>query len=519
MAQIVEVVGVGEVEFPDSMSKEQITVALQKLPKPKFEPTPQNRGNVINTDVPTVVGSQPNAVNPQPVAKPVTMMDRIKTLYEVPTAVVAPMITEPLSMAYGVGRSVVDRIAQGQETNPNARDEYYRQAKQAISYQPTSPESQAVLGTIGEGLEAAKIPPYLPGIGKIPSAIKAAPPVRPVVNNMAQALRNEGQMIQEAVQPTIQRGIDVARPMVNQVAEIAQPAVNRMSQALRTEPRIDIASIAKTAPSAEELSIQSNNLFKTAKDAGVEINSKDFAVNMKQIGRELEDIGYDAELHPDIAIVLKRLTNPDIPKDFNKIKALRTMIGDLQGGDTKLKRSIATQLKSDFDAYLSTIPETSVTSGSKQGLTAWKDARDSYARLSKSEIFTDMLENAELDKTKFSMSGAENSLSNQLRLLAKNQKKMRLFTPTEQEAIKQAAKGTNTQTVLRMFGKFAPTSAVSSIPALLATSVSGPAGLAMTAGAMGARVAATKMRKSTVNQLAAMMRAGAKKKTQGATNE
>jgi hypothetical protein len=506
---IIDVVGIGEVELPDGMSKEQMAVALNKLPKPKFEPTAQNRGNVINTDVPTVVGSQPNAVNAQPVAKPVTMMDRVKTLYEVPTAVVAPLITEPLSMAYGLGRSAVESAMQGKVPTGEARDEYYRQAKQ-YAYQPSSPESQAIMGTIGESLTEARIPPYIPAIGKIPSAIKSAPPVRPVVNNMAQALRNEGQMIQETVTPTIQRGIEIAKPIVAKAEEIVAPVGAKMAQALRSEPRIDVATIAKTAPSAEELSIQSNNLFKTAKDAGVEINSKEFAINMKQIGKELEDIGYDAELHPDIAIVLKRLTDPSIPKDFNKIKALRTMIGDLQGGDTKLKRSIATQLKSDFDAYLSTIPESSVTSGSKEGLTAWKDARDTYAKLSKSEIFTDMLENAELDKTKFSMSGAENSLANQLRLLAKNPKKMRLFTTTEQEAIKQAAKGTNMQAALRIIGKFAPTSAVSSIPALLATSISGPVGLGMTAGAMGSRIAATKIRKNAVNNLAAFVRAGGK---------
>jgi hypothetical protein len=63
---------------------------------------------------------------------------------------------------------------------------------------------------------------------------------------------------------------------------------------------------------------------------------------------------------------------------------------------------------------------------------------------------------------------------------------------------------------MRLFGKFAPTSAVSSIPALLTTSVSGPVGLALTAGSIGARYGATKMRKSEVENLSALMRAGAK---------
>ena len=294
MAQIVEVVGVGEVEFPDSMSKEQITVALQKLPKPKFEPTSENRGNVINTDVPTVVGSQPNAVNPQPVQKPVTMMDRVKTLYEVPTAVVAPLLTEPASMLYGLGRSAVEGAIQGKMPTGEARDEYYRQAKRNIEYVPSSPESQAIMGTIGEGLTAAKIPPYIPTIGKIPSAIQNAPPVRPAINNMAQALRNEGQMVQEAVTPTIQRGIEAAKPVVAKVAETVEPVTTRMAQVLRSEPKIDIAGIAKTAPEVEDLAIKSSALFKQAKESGVELNPQYFSHMMKSVGKDLRSEGYDA---------------------------------------------------------------------------------------------------------------------------------------------------------------------------------------------------------------------------------
>ena len=49
MPQIVEVIGVGNVEFPDGMSKEEMADALNKLPKPSqttqpeapVKPTPQ----------------------------------------------------------------------------------------------------------------------------------------------------------------------------------------------------------------------------------------------------------------------------------------------------------------------------------------------------------------------------------------------------------------------------------------------------------------------------------------------
>jgi hypothetical protein len=508
---IIEIPGYGPVDLPDGMSREQMADALNKLPKPKFAPTAQNRGNVINADVPTVVGEQANAVNAQAPVKPVTMMDRVKTLYEVPATIGSAVISQPASMIYGLGKGAVEDISQGRMPTAESRDINYRQAREATQFQPTSPESQAIMGTIGETLETAKIPPYLPGIGKIPSAIKSAPPVRPVVNNMAQALRDEGQMVQEAVQPTIQRGIEIAKPVVSKAEEIIAPVTSKMANALRTEPRIDIAEIAKTAPSSEDLAMQSSALFKQAKESGVELNPKYFSNMMKSVGKDLRSEGYDARLMPKVGVALEEMQNVKIPKDFEELSTLRKFIQNAQKSADPDERRIASILKAEFDDYIANIPESSVIGGNKEGLTAWKKARDTYSQMSKSEVFTDMLENAELDKTKFSMSGAENSLTSQLRQLAKNPKKMRLFTVQEQQAIKQAAKGTNTQNILRLFGKFAPTSAVSSIPALLTTSVSGPLGLGLTAGSMASRYGATKMRKSDVNQLAAMMRAGIKK--------
>jgi hypothetical protein len=467
----------------------------------------QTQGNIINSDVPTVVGSQPNAVNPQPVQKPVSMMDRIKTLYEVPTAIAGSAITEPLAQAYGIVRSIPEAISTGQAPAPIGA-KYAQQASEAMQYKPTSPESQAVLGTIGQGLEAAKLPPYLGNIGVIPSMQKFA---KPATNQMVTALRNEANMVNEAVQPTIQRGVEAVRPVVNKAVEIAQPVASKMANALRSEPKIDIAGIAKTAPAAEDLAMQSSSLFKQAKESGVELNPQYFSNMMKSVGKDLRSEGYDARLMPKVGVALEEMQNASIPKDFEELSTLRKFIQNAQKSVDPDERRIASILKADFDDYIANIPDSSVIGGDKAGLKAWKEARDTYAKMSKSEIFTDMLENAELDKTKFSMSGAENSLTSQLRNLAKNDKKMRLFTKEEQAAIKQASKGTNTQNALRLFGKFAPTSAVSSIPALLTTSVSGPLGLGMTAGSMAARYGATKMRKSDVNQLAAMMRAGLKK--------
>jgi hypothetical protein len=508
MAQYIVVAPDGKeitLEGPAGASQADVIAQAQKLYNPK------DKGNIINTDVPTVVGEKPNAVNPQPASKPVTMIDRVKSLYEVPTAIASSLVTEPLSQAYGVVRSVPEAIKTGQNL-PELGRQYAQQARETISYQPSSPVSQGALESIGSALEAAKIPPYLGNIGAIPSAIQKAPNIRPVIQETvtpalrktAGTLRDEGQMIQDVVQPIVQ-------PVMQRGMEIVQPVANKMAQALRSEPKINIAGLAKNAPSAEDLSAQSSALFKKAKDSGVEIDAQNFSNTMKTAGKDLRKEGYDARLMPKVAVALEELQNAQIPKDFDELRTLRKFIQIAQKSTDSDERRIATILKSDFDDFVSNIPQSLVVGGDKEGLTAWKQARDTYSKMSKSEMFTDMLENAELDKSKFSVSGAENSLTQQLRNLAKNEKKMRLFTPEEQKAIKQASKGTNTQNLLRLFGKFAPTSAVSSIPALLATSVSGPVGLALTAGAAGARYGATKMRKSDVDMLAAMMRAGIQK--------
>lgn len=513
---IIDVIGIGPVELPDGMTNDQMKAALDKLPKPAFKPTAENRGNVINSDVPTLVGERPNAVNAQPVQKPSTLASKLRAAVEIPAGIVAPMITEPLSQAYGVARSIPEALATNQAPAPLGQ-KYAKQASEAMRFNPQTPEAQNVLSAIGETLDAAKLPAYAPIAGNLPAFAAMA---NPAGRQMAGALRNEGSMIRDAVMPTINRTIDDVQPMIQKANEtIVQPMANRAANALRTEPRIDTAAIAKAAPSMDDLSAYSSKMFQVARDSGVELDPKYFSNMMGSVGKDLRKEGYDARLMPKVAIALEEMQNVNMPKDFQELTTLRKFIMNAQKSQDSEESRIATILKAQYDDYIGNMPDSSVIGGNKAGLTAWKEGRDTYARMMKSEIFEDMLAAAELDKTKFSMSGAENSLAGQLRNLAKNDKKMRMFTPDEQKAIIEASKGTNTQNLLRFFGKFAPTSAVSSIPALLTTSVSGPVGLGLAAGAFGARAGATKMRNRSVQNLAAMMRATKKNQAKGLENE
>jgi hypothetical protein len=362
-------------------------------------------------------------------------------------------------------------------------------------YTPKSPVSQDVLETVGEALTDAKIPPFIPVLGTTARATQQAG------KTTAPLVRGNLPSFDQATTPktapsVIAQGLRQAEPSVMEgVAQRYKEAFN----APKPEPKPSFAT-------AEQLESASNKLFKQAKDANILIDTKEFTNSMANLGKELRQEGYTPTAYPKITAALDELTNAGIPKDYTELRALRKIIQGAQKSPDGEEKRLATILKSEFDDYVLNIPESAVTQGSKEGLKAWKEARDIYSRMSKAEVFEDMLDKAEITKGKFSQSGLENALFTELKNLATNPKKLRLFTQAEQKAIKEAAQGTTAQNALRIIGKFAPTSTVSSIFPLLLTGASAPLGLATTGAAIGARVGATQMRKKQVEQLANLMR-------------
>jgi hypothetical protein len=161
--------------------------------------TPDTRGNIITSDVPTLAGEVPNP----PVAQqaPRSMMDRVKAIYEVPATMLSgAALTVP---------SAVSALATGEPPMAMA---------QRNMYQPTSPVSQDVLQGINSAFEASKLPPIMPTTGMLPSYARMA---------------------------------GVGANQVQSVAQAIPQATNRMAQALRREPQPTMAGVgAAQAPEA-----------------------------------------------------------------------------------------------------------------------------------------------------------------------------------------------------------------------------------------------------------------------------
>jgi hypothetical protein len=160
---------------PDNITQEDLLARYDAFKSDK-------RGNIINTDVPTVVGT---TANPPVAEEPKrTMMDRVKALYEVPLTVASGAISGPVSSAYGVYKSATSPefgTAQGTQVGQQAANEMARR----MTYQPTSPVSQEILQDVSQMAEAVKLPPIIPTTGMIPSYARMASASQPVVRETA----------------------------------------------------------------------------------------------------------------------------------------------------------------------------------------------------------------------------------------------------------------------------------------------------------------------------------------------
>lgn len=315
-----------------------------------------------------------------------------------------------------------------------------------------------------------------------------------------------GQMAQ---QPGRQLAAAAPAAMAAQtVAEETGSPVAGMAAGMATGAPFGMGVRQTVGPSREQISQQASKLFDRAKQAGIAFEPQKFSQNMAKIAGDLRQEGYTPTGYPKIEAAINELT-AQTPKDFTELQALRKIVQNAQASPDAAERRLATILKEKFDDYVLNAPTSDIIgTNTKTGVGIWKQARDQYSRQMKGEIFERMLENAQLDVSKFTQSGAENSMAQQLRQLAKNDKQMRMFTKDEQAAIRAAAKGSTTQNLLKFYGRFAPTGPVGGLFAGGASVYDPAIGIPFALGAMGARAGATAMRRRSLESLADVMRAG-----------
>lgn len=371
---------------------------------------------------------------------------------------------------------------------------------------PAAPETQTPTErVVGGGLEA------MTGVARtIPALIKASttaasPVTRGVTEQLAVAPKTQAIVTPTAVMSGQTVTEATGNPLYGAATTLATGSAGSVKRPQKQE-----------ALSTQALDRIATDRYDQLQRSGVQLKTDEFVNAMDDIAKGLRQEGYTPKAFPKVAGAIEELTSTAQPKDWTELQALRKMIRSGQKSIEPEERRMASILLDDYDNYLMTVPKESIASGDmKNAGQLWSEARNAYSKMKKSEVFEDMLNEAKLDRSKFTQSGEENSLAKQLRQLAKNDKKMRLFTKTEQDAIEQAAKGGSVQNMLKFFGRFAPTGVVPVGLSVGTTALAPMIGIPLTIGAAGSRGLATNMRRGSVEDLTNMMRTGGVPQTIG----
>ena len=426
------------------------------------------------------------------VQKPQTTLDRIPILreavggFDAALAATTPLVTAPVGAYYGLGRQAIGSMT-GNEYAPNAEAAIMK-GMETTAYRPQTEIGQKAMEGLGNVLETSKLAPT-PMMGVVPQKLPAKG-----------LFGADPRSLEFGATP-----IDLKIPYTDIKLTKAPLYVPTVRSKLFKQSKVDLGGV----PEQQFFQEQATNLFNQAQSQGITLKKNVFQANMKNMPSRLRQEGYTPSGNlPDVNAAIKELTSGKQPVDFTEIQSLRTMIKNGQASVNANERRIATRLLDEFDDYMANMPVRDIKIGNKEALKTWQEARDSYAKFKKSEIFTDMLDEAQLDRTKFTQSGTENSLAKQMRQLAKNEKRMRLFSKGEQDAIIEAAKGSDLKQTLKFVGRFAPTSTVSALPTIALGAGDMFTGGAFAGATTLGRMGATKMGEGAITDLARFMRSG-----------
>lgn len=295
-----------------------------------------------------------------------------------------------------------------------------------------------------------------------------------------------------------------------------RPAPQNRSPAAPPERAPGLGKVSGEAPTKDALRADAKAAYQRAEKLGAVISPESFTTAQKAIGTMLEREGIDPTLHPATTAAFKRISETSGPVTLEKLETLRRIANDAKGTISKSDRRLAAKLIDTLDNYTNTLTRKDLTAGSPEAVAALKEARGFYARASKADVLDQLMKRAELSAPNFSASGMENAVRTEFRSLAKNEKRLRLFSPEEQAAIRRVAQGGKMENALRMLGKLAPTGVVSGAGSTaLGFLMGGPVGAgALPAAGAAARYGATRMTLRNAAEANALVRRGpAPKKT------
>jgi len=242
--------------------------------------------------------------------------------------------------------------------------------------------------------------------------------------------RQYGRLIGGVLAPT---GITFAKESVKTV-------VSKSAKKLLTE----------TAPTIENLKVAARTIYKELDDMGAVINPKSVTKLSGHLHKTLTEKGFDASIHPKVNAALKRFDEiKGQSKSTSEIDILRRVAQSAANSTEPDEARLGSLMVGKIDDFLDGLGRGDFTKYGKDVGVKYKDARQLWRRVKKSELIQEAFSKAELQAT-----GFENGIRNQFRSILNNKKKVKGFTKEEIKTMRAFVKGSTLQNMAKMLGKF-----------------------------------------------------------------
>lgn len=240
-----------------------------------------------------------------------------------------------------------------------------------------------------------------------------------------------------------------------------------------------IAGIA--SPSVQRLKSEASAIYSKIDELGVAFKPERFSSFAKKTAKKIENEGFDVDLHPRIAVALKRLTTSgDEPLSMSKVDNLRRVVQEAAKSDNASEARLGSMIIDDIDNFVENAGVNALSGDKGVAVgSLFKEARGLWKRARKGEMIDEAIEKAGRQA-----SGFENGLRSQFRALLNNKKKMRGFTAEEKKAMERVVQGGKAENIAKHLGKFgfsegqAGSMLLGSLGVAGGAAVGGPAGAA-----------------------------------------
>lgn len=249
------------------------------------------------------------------------------------------------------------------------------------------------------------------------------------------------------------------------------------------------------APSTDDLAVASNRLYNAADRAGINVKAPAFDRLVQNVQAAAGRLNKD--LRPNTAgIVDDVLSMKGRNISLQELDELRQVVGQSMAKAQPQDVRTLQRIKDVIDGFADNIGPGDFT-GDPRGFGLIKEARQLWSRKAKSQIIDEIVEKAKNQAT-----GFENGLVIHMRALANNPKRLKAFSPEEQEMIKSVVRRGTVHGILRALGMLSPNS---TFGGLMTGGVGVGAGIlpgaALAGTGMAARSAAGALTRGKVNTL------------------